>query len=49
LTTAPAPRVALPAVATAANPLTAATVIPGVPNYILLAAAAVAALAMGRR
>jgi hypothetical protein len=46
----PAPRVALPAVvATAPNPLTQATVIPGVPNYILLAAAAIAAFAMGSK
>jgi hypothetical protein len=45
---APSPRVALP-VATAPNPLTAATVIPGVPNYILLAAAAIAAVAMGSK
>jgi hypothetical protein len=46
----PAPRVTLPAVvATAPNPLTASTVIPGVPNYILLAAAAIAAVAMGSK
>ena len=44
----PAPKVALPAVvATAPNPLTASTIISGVPNYMLLALAAVAALAMG--
>jgi hypothetical protein len=49
LTTAPSPRVAVPAVPGAANSLTAATVIPGVPNWTLLAAAAVAAFAMGQR
>jgi hypothetical protein len=49
LTTAPSPRVAVPAVPGAANPLTAATVIPGVPNFVLLAAAAVAAFAMGSK
>jgi hypothetical protein len=43
----PAPRVAVPAVATAPNPLTASTIISGVPNYLLLAAAAIAAVAMG--
>jgi hypothetical protein len=46
----PAPKVTLPAVvATASNPLTAATVIPGVPNYILLGIAAIAAMAMGSK
>lgn len=45
----PAPRVALPAVATTANPLTAATIIPGVPNYLLLGIAAIAAVAMGSK
>ena len=46
--TGAAPRVALPAVvATTPNPLTASTIISGVPNYMLLALAAVAALAMG--
>lgn len=50
VSTAPSPRVALPAVvATAPNPLTQATVIPGVPNWTLLAAAAIAALAMGSK
>jgi len=49
VSTAPSPRVAVPAVATAPNPLTASTVIPGVPNWTLLAAAAVAALAMGSK
>lgn len=49
LTTAPSPRVAVPAVPGAANPLTAATVIPGVPNWTLLAAAAIAAMVMRSR
>jgi hypothetical protein len=49
LTTAPSPRVAVPAVPGGVNPLTASTVIPGVPNFVLLAAAAVAAFAMGQR
>jgi len=49
VSTAPSPRVTLPAVATAANPLMASTVIPGVPNWTLLAAAAVAALVMGSK
>jgi len=50
VSTAPSPRVTLPAVvATAPNPLTAATVIPGVPNWTLLALAAAAALAMGSK
>jgi hypothetical protein len=44
----PSPRVALPAVvATAPNSLTASTIISGVPNYMLLMAAVVAAVAMG--
>jgi hypothetical protein len=49
LTTAPSPRVAVPAVPGAANSLMAATVIPGVPNIVLLLAAAGAAFAMGSR
>ncbi len=49
LKTAPSPRVSVPAVPGGANVLTASTVIPGVPNWTLLAAAAVAAFAMGSR
>jgi hypothetical protein len=49
LTTAPSPRVTVPAVPGAANVLTQSTVIPGVPNFVLLAAAAVAAFAMGSK
>jgi len=49
LTTAPSPRVAVPAVPGAANSLMASTVIPGVPNIILLLAAAGTAFAMGSR
>jgi len=49
LTTAPSPRVSVPAVPGAANALTASTVIPGVPNFVLLLAAAGAAFAMGSR
>jgi hypothetical protein len=48
--TGTSPKVAMPtAVATAANPLTASTIISGVPNYVLLAAAALAAVAIGKR
>jgi hypothetical protein len=49
LTTSPSPRVSVPAVPGATNALTASTVIPGVPNFVLLAAAAAAAFAMGSR